>query len=147
MRCSGSSSATSIGNDSRSIPNSSARLSVRSAPRGPHSRSGSVRPCKRHRAHQADDADHVVGVKVREEDVLETERNAVAHHLPLGALAAVEQQGLAFAHDGEEATLRSTVGREAEVPRRRMESDMGAKYSPGGARLALVEGPELMASE
>src|SRR5258708_11490448 len=35
-----------------------------------------------------------------------------------------------------EATLRSTVGREAEVPRRRMESDMGAKYSPRGPSFA-----------
>ena len=58
-------------------------------------------PLERHRPHQPDHADHVVGVEVREEDVGERERDAVAHHLPLRALAAVEQQRLALAHDGE----------------------------------------------
>ena len=56
---------------------------------------------QRHRAHQPDHAEQVVGVHVREEDVLERERHAVAHHLPLRAFAAVEHQRLAFAMDRE----------------------------------------------
>jgi hypothetical protein len=43
----------------------------------------------------------MVSVKVREEDVLETERDTVAHHLTLSTLAAIEEQSLAFADDGD----------------------------------------------
>src|SRR5690606_13923515 len=52
-------------------------------------------------AEQADDAEEVVGVEVGEEDVAEGEAHAVAHHLALGALAAVEQQGLPLAGERE----------------------------------------------
>jgi hypothetical protein len=41
-----------------------------------------------------------------------------------------------------DATLRSTVGREAEVPSRRMDSDMAAKYTAGGPSFAFVFLPD-----
>ena len=50
-----------------------------------------------HGPHQTDHAEQVVGVHVGEEDVLEGERHAVAHHLPLRAFAAVEHERFAFA--------------------------------------------------
>src|SRR6266850_513593 len=53
------------------------------------------------RAHQPDHAQEMVGVEVREEDLVERERHAVAHHLALRAFAAIHQEGFAFAHDGE----------------------------------------------
>lgn len=56
---------------------------------------------KRHRANQSDDAEQVIGVHVSKEDVLEGERDAVPHHLTLGAFAAIEHQRFAFAVDGE----------------------------------------------
>src|SRR5207248_3299796 len=46
---------------------------------------------QRHRAHQTDDADHMIGVEVREEHIGERKRNMVTHHLPLCSFAAVEQ--------------------------------------------------------
>src|SRR5438552_13703006 len=39
--------------------------------------------------------------EMREEDFREREAHAVAHHLPLGPLAAFEQQGLTLAHQGD----------------------------------------------
>jgi hypothetical protein len=39
------------------------------------------------------------------------------------------------------------VGRDAEVPRRRIESDMGAKYTLSGPSLALVGGYKSLVSE
>ena len=36
-----------------------------------------------------------------------------------------------------DVTLRSRVGRDADVPRRRIESDMGAKYTSGGPAFAF----------
>jgi len=56
---------------------------------------------KRHRSHQADDADDVIGMKVREEDICNRERDVVTHHLALRSLAAVEEQRLTLAHDGQ----------------------------------------------
>jgi hypothetical protein len=53
-----------------------------------------------HGAQQAGHAEEVVGVHVREEDVVEGEAGAEAHHLPLRALAAVEQQRIALPLDG-----------------------------------------------
>src|SRR5882762_6604430 len=41
----------------------------------------------------------MIGVKVREEDLRQRKAHPVAHHLALGALAALEQQSLAFAHE------------------------------------------------
>ena len=54
-----------------------------------------------HGAQQAGDAQHVVGVVVGEEDFCEGEPDPVAHHLALGALAAVEEDRLAFALHGQ----------------------------------------------
>ena len=56
---------------------------------------------QRERAQQAEDAEDVIGVVVREEEVVERERDAVAHHLALGALAAVDEQRFALADEGE----------------------------------------------
>ena len=61
-------------------------------------------------AQQADDAEEVVGVEVGEEDVVEGEAGAVAHHLALGALAAVEHQQLALALDDERADVAAHGG-------------------------------------
>ena len=54
----------------------------------------------------------MIGMEVREEDVLEGERHAVAHHLSLRALAAIEEQGLTFAHhcDGRNVALDRGAG-------------------------------------
>src|SRR5579872_6099569 len=43
----------------------------------------------------------MIAVEVRKKDVRERERDAVAHHLPLRAFAAIEQQRLSLADDGE----------------------------------------------
>jgi hypothetical protein len=58
-------------------------------------------PLERHGPHQSDHAEHMVRVKVCEEDVAQREGDAVAHHLPLGAFAAIDQQRLALAHEGD----------------------------------------------
>src|SRR6267142_2807425 len=49
----------------------------------------------------------MIGVKMREEDLRQRKAHPVAHHLALGALAALEQQCLAFAHQshGGDVTL------------------------------------------
>src|SRR5688500_8586850 len=56
---------------------------------------------ERHGAHQPDDAEHMVGVKVCEEDVAQREGHAVAHHLSLGAFTTIDQQRLSLAYDGD----------------------------------------------
>jgi len=43
----------------------------------------------------------MIGVKVGEEDLGERKAHPVAHHLALGAFAALEQERFAFAMDGE----------------------------------------------
>src|SRR5713226_6531148 len=56
----------------------------------------------------------MVGVKMREEDLRQREAHPVAHHLALGALAALEQQRFAFAdkrHRGDVALYRRPGGR------------------------------------
>ena len=76
------------------------------AHRGAENPLGAARPVERdrdgpvlqpHRAEQAGDAQHVVGVIVGEEHFGEGEPDAVPHHLALGALAAVEEDRLPFA--------------------------------------------------
>src|ERR687896_562444 len=62
-------------------------------------------PLQRHRPHEADDANDVIGVQVREENVLEHERDAVAHHLPLRPFAAIEQHRLSLADERERADV------------------------------------------
>ena len=58
-----------------------------------------------HRLQQAGDAEDVVAVEVRDEDVADAEAGAEPHHLPLGTLAAVEQQAVAFAADEHRARV------------------------------------------
>jgi hypothetical protein len=52
-------------------------------------------------AYRFDDAEVVVGVEMREEDVADVEGDAVAHHLALRPFTAVEEHGLAFALERE----------------------------------------------
>src|SRR6266496_3229597 len=53
------------------------------------------------RPDQADDAEKMIGVKMGKEDFAQREAHAVAHHLALGAFAALEQERLALAVNGE----------------------------------------------
>jgi len=71
---------------------------------------GATRPPKAHRlrtalqlqrTHETNHTEHMVGMEVREEYVGHGERDAVAHHLPLRTLAAVDEQGLPLANDGD----------------------------------------------
>jgi hypothetical protein len=90
-------------------------------------------PLELQRAREPHDAEQVVGVRVREEDVGEGERHAVAHHLPLRPLAAVDEDRLALAHHGDRRDVALTVGRLAAVPRKRRVSDMAGKIRGGPA--------------
>ncbi len=56
---------------------------------------------QRQRAQQPDQPVIVIAVEVREEDVAEIEGDPVAHHLPLGALAAIDQHRRTLADDRE----------------------------------------------
>jgi tRNA/tmRNA/rRNA uracil-C5-methylase (TrmA/RlmC/RlmD family) len=56
-------------------------------------------PLPRHGSQQADKPKKVVGVEVGEEHVVEAERNAVTHHLPLRTFATIEEKRFAFAHE------------------------------------------------
>ena len=51
-------------------------------------------------AQETGQAENVVAVCVRKEDVGKGERGTVAHHLPLGAFATVEEECLSLAHNG-----------------------------------------------
>ena len=53
------------------------------------------------RPQQPDYPEEMIGVKVREKDLGQGEAHPKAHHLALGAFAALEQQRLALAHQGE----------------------------------------------
>ena len=73
------------------MPSAIAAPSTRCGAPGPverHRRGAVLQP---HRPEQAGDAEHVVGVIVGEEDLAKGEAHAVAHHLALVALAAVEE--------------------------------------------------------
>jgi hypothetical protein len=57
-------------------------------------------PLQGHCSEQAGEPEEVIGVKVTEEDVVQGEGHAVAHHLSLRPFAAVEEQRFALAfHD------------------------------------------------
>src|SRR5687768_665173 len=62
-------------------------------------------PLERHRPHEPNDPDDMIGVQVREEDVLEHERDSVPHHLALRSFAAVEQHRLSLANERERADV------------------------------------------
>src|SRR5947209_884734 len=52
------------------------------------------------RTDQPDHAEKMVRVEMREENLGQSKAHPVAHHLALGALAALEQKSLALAHQG-----------------------------------------------
>ena len=78
-------------------------------------------------ANYRDHAEEMVGVHVREEDVLEGERHPEPHHLPLGPFAAVEHQRLAFAHEGD----RWNIALDRRTRRRRAEEPEGERHAGG----------------
>src|SRR5258706_1824399 len=96
------------------------------------------------RAHQTDHAEEVVGVEMREEDLVERERHAVAHHLALGAFAAVDEKRLAFAHDGEPRNVAfhgGARGRRTEKGHRKHGANISASaylYRPQTAQEQLM---------
>ena len=97
-----------------------------------HHRRGAV--LQAHGPEQAGDAEDVVGVIVGEEDLAEGEADPVPHHLPLGALAAVEEDRLAFAlqrETGDVAVDGGTGGAGAEK----------GDGKHGGKMTARVPGP------
>src|SRR6266699_1385487 len=52
------------------------------------------------RPNQPDHPEKMIGMKMREEDLRQRKAHPVAHHLALGALTTLEQESLAFAHEG-----------------------------------------------
>src|SRR5258706_2469718 len=68
------------------------------------------------RAYQTDHAEEVVGVEVREEDLVERERHAVAHHLALGAFAAVHEKRLTLAGDRQTGNVAFDGGARSRRP-------------------------------
>jgi hypothetical protein len=54
---------------------------------------------KRHGPEESDDSDEVVGVEVREENVIEIEGDPVAHHLALGPFTTIEKKGFSLAEE------------------------------------------------
>ena len=54
---------------------------------------------ERQGAKQAEEAEKVIGMKVREENISDRERDSVAHHLALSAFAAIDEHGLTFADE------------------------------------------------
>jgi len=56
---------------------------------------------ERQRAEQAEQSEKMIGMKVREENIAQRERDAVAHHLALSALAAVDKQRFPLADERE----------------------------------------------
>src|SRR2546430_17251132 len=69
------------------------------------------------RPNQPDHPEKMIGMKMREEDLRQRKAHPVAHHLALRALAALEQESLAFAdkrHRGDVALDGWPGGRRAE---------------------------------
>ena len=104
---------------SRSVPVKSMTSSSLRAGFGPYRSSGSLAPVHGERAQEADGAEVVVGVEVGEEDGRHVEAGAVADHLPLRPLAAVDEEELALraAPRGRSGSA-AMVGWAAEVPRK-----------------------------
>ena len=76
--------------------------------RAPEERRCTARPPEPHRLHarlqregleEPEYAEEVIGMEVREEDVLEREPDPPPHHLPLRPLSAIEQHRLALARE------------------------------------------------
>jgi len=84
------------------------------------------------RPDQPDHSEKMIGMKVGEKDLRQREAHPVAHHLALGALAALEQQRLAFAHEGQRgdvALYRRPSGRRTE----KSDGEHGGEYKAAGA--------------
>src|SRR5437764_14822873 len=85
----------------------------------------------------------MIGVKMREEDLGQSEAHPVAHHLALRALAALEQERLALAHErhrGDVAPHGGASGGGAEKRYGQHGENIdgavrGARYAVRGARL------------
>ena len=77
-------------------------LEFASRPRGGVNRERGVALLEVPGLNQAGNPEHVVAVEVGEQQVVHVEAGAEAHHLALGAFAAVEEEPLALAvhHDG-----------------------------------------------
>src|SRR5207249_11448658 len=79
---------------------------------------------------QPDHPKKMIGVKMRKEDLRQRKAHPVTHHLALGALAAFEQQRLAFAHQGHRGDVAlhgGPGGRSTE----KSDRQHGAEYSLG----------------
>ncbi len=103
-----------------------------------------------HRANETNDAEDVVGVEVREEDVAEDEGDPVAHHLALGAFAAIEEERFAFANEGDGRDVAFDGGprgggSEEAKGQRHGAADIGRQYSAAYRRsgVALAGGPRV----
>ena len=70
----------------------------------------------------------MVGVKMGEKDLPQCERSAIAHHLALGALPALEQQRLAFALQGERGDV-AFDGRPGGGRAQESDGKHGAEYT------------------
>ena len=78
-----------------------------------------VAAAQRERLQHPGQAEEVVGVEVREEDLLQVgQADRRALQLPLRPLAAVEEEPLAAAPDEQRRGPRCAVGIEAAVPRK-----------------------------
>ena len=64
----------------------------------PEAQRFSARP-ERQSAEEAEEAEKVISVKVREVNIADGERDSVAHHLALCAFAAIDEHGLALADE------------------------------------------------
>ena len=84
-----------MGNLLRSIPSAIAEHPLGAPGTVERHRRGAIHQPQR--PEEPGDAEEMVGVIVSEEDLGEGEADAVAHHLPLTALAAVEEDRLALA--------------------------------------------------
>src|SRR2546422_9727813 len=89
---------------------------------------------KSERADQPDHAEKVIRVEIGKEDLGQREAHAVAHHLALRALAALEEQRLAFAHEGDTGDIPFHGGPGRRRPERSEERRVGkecrSRWSP-----------------
>ena len=76
---------------------------------------------------------HVVGVEVREVDLVDLGQPQRALHLPLRPFAAVEQQPLPAARDQHAAVERRAEGTDAPVPRKVTARSIARAYATGAS--------------
>ena len=75
-----------------------------------HDLDGLLSALQGHGPEEPDDAQEMIGVKMGDEDGLDPETRPVPHHLPLGALAAVEEHQIAFSLHGDAAHIPAHSG-------------------------------------